>query len=102
MASMTKWRFPVSTEEKSENTAGDDGAITSERSVLTFQKNLLSPKSGNLTKDKKKIHTSHRKPQLYHYCGEPVWAECESDLFLGSSILHETMNKDRRHVHGQK
>jgi hypothetical protein len=98
---MTKWRFPVGTEEKNENTAGYDGAITSERSVLTFQKNLLSPKSGNLTKDKK-IHTSRRKPHLCHYCREPVRAECESDLFLGSSILQETMNKDRRRGYGQK
>lgn len=56
---MTKWRFPVGTEERSENTAGDDGAIKPERSVLTFQKDLLPPKSGNLTEDNK-IHTSRR------------------------------------------
>lgn len=57
---MTKLRFAVGTEEKSENTDGDDGAIKSERSVLTFQKDLLPPKSGNLTEDNK-IHTSRRE-----------------------------------------
>jgi len=57
---VTKWRFPVGTEEKSENTAEDDGAIKSERSVLTFRKDLLPPKSGNLTEDNK-IHTSRRE-----------------------------------------
>jgi hypothetical protein len=54
------WSFPVGTEEKSDITAGDDGAIKSKRSVLTFQKDLLPPKSGNLTEDNK-IHTFRRE-----------------------------------------
>lgn len=94
---MTKWRFPVGTEKKSENNAGDDGALKSERSELTFQEDLLPSKSGNLTEDNK-IHTSRRENlNSYHYCGEQVRAECESDSFLGSSTLYEKMNKDRRH-----
>jgi hypothetical protein len=55
-----KWRFPVGTEEKRENIAGGDGAMKSKRSLLTFQKGLLPPKSGNLTEDNK-IHASRRE-----------------------------------------
>jgi hypothetical protein len=57
---VTKWNFLAGTEEKSGNTTEDDGAMKSERSVLTFQKDLLSPKSCNLTEDNK-IHTSRRE-----------------------------------------
>jgi hypothetical protein len=59
---VTKWSFPVGTEENSANSAGDvgyrllrRGAIKSDRSVLTFQKNLLPP-SGTLRGDTK-LHT---------------------------------------------
>jgi hypothetical protein len=57
---VAKWRFPVGTEEDCENNAGNDGAIKSERSVLTFQKDLLPPKSINLAEDSIR-HTSCRE-----------------------------------------
>jgi hypothetical protein len=56
---VAKWRFPVGTEEKGENTAGND-TIKSEKSVLTFQKDLLPPISVNLAEDSK-LHTSCRE-----------------------------------------